>query len=86
MDSFRKEVIDHLRDRRAVLNTFVTLALIGPLIFGVMFKAIEAQMNRAESLQLPVMGAERAPALIAFLKNEGAKIETPPNDYESRFA
>jgi sodium transport system permease protein len=80
----RKEVIDHLRDRRAVLNTFVTLALIGPLIFGVMFKAIEAQMNKAESLRLPVIGAEHAPALIAFLKNEGAKIETTPNDYESR--
>jgi sodium transport system permease protein len=81
---FRKEVIDHLRDRRSVLNTFVTLALIGPLIFGVTFKAIEAQINRAESLRVPVIAAERAPALMAFLRNEGAKVEAAPADYEAR--
>jgi sodium transport system permease protein len=81
---FSKEVIDHLRDRRAVLNTFVTLALVGPLIFGIMFKAIEAQINKAESLRVPVIGAERAPTLIAFLENEGAKIEAAPSDYENR--
>lgn len=80
----KKEFIDHLRDRRAVLNNLISLALLGPLLFGVMFKVIEAQQNKAESLRLPVVGGERAPALIAFLNNEGAKVETAPADYEAK--
>ncbi len=81
---FKKEIIDHLRDRRSVFNNLGLLALMGPLIFGPIFYSLQAQLNKSEVLTLPVIGAERAPALMSFLKSHEVKIETAPDDYEEK--
>jgi sodium transport system permease protein len=81
---FRKEVVDHVRDRRALLNSLVTLVLLGPLLFGVMFKALEKQIDKIEIVQVAVLGAQHAPSLVAFLENAGVRVQPATPDFERR--
>ncbi|MGB8339141.1 MAG: ABC transporter permease [Burkholderiales bacterium] len=80
----KKEVTDHWRDRRSVLNNLGLLALMGPMMFGPMYYTLKAQMNKSDTLKLAVIGAERAPALIDFLHSHEVQTETAPADYENR--
>ncbi|MFP4334107.1 MAG: ABC transporter permease [Wenzhouxiangella sp.] len=84
MSVFTKEVLDNFRDRRVILNTLILGPLLGPVIFAVMISFMTSQATeRMESaLELPVIGAENAPALIGFLEREGVIIEEPPEDPE----
>lgn len=81
---FQKELIDNLRDRRSVFNALLSV-LLNPLlyilIFGLMGRAFSEQAERV--LELPVVGAEFAPNLIAFLEQEGVEIVAPPDDPEA---
>ncbi|GAP64951.1 ABC-type Na+ efflux pump, permease component [Mizugakiibacter sediminis] len=79
-----KEVRENLRDRRTVLNTLITGPLMAPLIFVLVFNTVVArELAKAEQpLPLPVVGAERAPNLIASLRAMGAVIEPGPADPE----
>jgi sodium transport system permease protein len=81
---FAKEVVDALRDRRTLLLTLFGSVISGPLILMLLFKLISSEIDRAEQLKLPVIGAERAPALIAFLERERVKIEVPPENFQAR--
>lgn len=78
---FVKEVVDNLRDRRTQASA-VLYPLIGPvilvLVFSVMGRQITEQVEAR--LRLPVEGAERAPALMAFLAGQGVDIVAPPAD------
>ncbi len=70
---FFKEVRENLRDRRTLVNAFVTGPLLGPLLFvlliGVM---VNQQLDKAElPLEVPVIGAQYAPNLIDALKAGG---------------
>ena len=64
----QKEIIDNLRDRRSVGNALLTV-LMNPLLFIVLFSFIGRTVSEKteQPLQLPVIGAEHAPALIAYL-------------------
>lgn len=81
---FKKEIIDHWRDRRSVLNNLGILALMGPLMFGPMFYSLKDQMNKSDTLKLAVLGAERAPALMDYLHSHQIQTETAPADYETK--
>ncbi|MEP6701396.1 MAG: ABC transporter permease [Betaproteobacteria bacterium] len=81
---FGKEIVDALRDRRTLLLTLFGSVISGPLILLLLFKLISTEIDRAEQLKLPVIGAERAPALIAYLERERVKIEPPPADYRAK--
>jgi sodium transport system permease protein len=81
---FKKEIIDHWRDRRSVMNNLGILALMGPLMFGPIFFSMQDQLNKSDSVKLAVIGAERAPALIAYLRNHQVQIDTAPTDYETK--
>lgn len=59
---FAKEIVDALRDRRTLLLTLFGSALSGPLVLLLLFKLISTEIDRADQLRLPVVGAERAPA------------------------
>jgi sodium transport system permease protein len=79
---FQKEVLDNLRDRRT-LGSAVIGALLGPLmilliiiILGQVFFKEGAQ----KPLVLPVVGAEHAPNLIEFLRQQNAEIVAGPAD------
>ena len=80
----RKELVETFRDRRTMLMTLATAALAGPIFLALIFNMIAGQGERARTLALPVDGAERAPALIAFLEREGVRILPMPADAVER--
>ncbi len=79
---FRKEMKDHLRDRRSVVSAFVS-PLIGPFIFAVMFTLMASWFREGKSLEVSVLGREHAPSLMAFLQRHGAELKDAPTDYEA---
>lgn len=81
---FLKELLDNFRDRRVILNTLVLGPLLGPVLFGVMISFIaKEETERMESaLELPVVGAENAPNLVAWMERQGVVVEPPPADPE----
>ena len=70
---FLKEVRENLRDRRTLLNAFVTGPLLGPLLLVLLVNVIiNQQMDKAEQpLPVPVIGAQYAPNLIHALQAGG---------------
>lgn len=77
---FLKELIDHLRDRRSVMGSIV-LPIVGPLLLLGMVELI-SDLRKDTALDLPVIGAEHAPALMKFLVQNGAKLLPSPADPE----
>jgi sodium transport system permease protein len=67
---FRKELIDSLRDRRAIYSIAFSV-LLGPIMVGVMMNRIADRQREAENVTIPVIGAEHAPALITWLDQQG---------------
>jgi len=81
---FQKEMLDNLRDYRSWM-TGLFWALFGPLILGgmIMLLGNTIRDNAEEALVLPVAGAENAPTLIAFLKQQEVIIVPAPADPEA---
>lgn len=81
----RKESTENIRDRRAIFNSL----LLGPVLFPLMFIAIiwfttTAEQERFEAtLEIPLVGAERAPSLVRFLEQKGVVIKPAPADPEA---
>ncbi len=67
---FSKECVDHVRDRRSLFSALLFGPLLGPVLFGIMMGAAitMAADDVEKALEVPVVGAERAPELIAFLR------------------
>ena len=62
----RKELMDHLRDRRSVALALFA-ALFGPLLIGLLFSLL-ARWHRGDSpIELPIAGRANAPGLVAFI-------------------
>ena len=79
---FRKEMLDGIRDRRSLMSVCIS-ALIGPLLVGFMFNRMAERQREAQDIQIPVVGAERAPALIDWLEQQdGVEIVEGPQDAE----
>jgi sodium transport system permease protein len=81
----RKELIDHLRDRRSILIAMI-YPMMGPLLLGLMFVFAGGSMQRGGAaaggpLLVPVVHAESAPELIRFLQQRGVELE--PTDEEA---
>jgi len=66
---FRKEVLDNVRDRRTLVSALIMGPLFGPMLFAFMINlSIERSLEDAERvIELPVIGAERAPNLRRYL-------------------
>ncbi|GAB4580654.1 MAG: ABC transporter permease [Anaerolineales bacterium] len=82
---FQKEVVDNLRDRRALSSTLMG-TLLGPGLMLLLFFVIGRTVDEAtqKALELPVIGAEHAPNLILYLEQNNVKIlAAPPNPEES---
>ncbi len=82
---FRKEVLDHLRDRRTLLSALLFAPLFGPILFAVvMSMSLKSQISEAdEALELPVIGVERAPNLIDFLTRNNVDVAAIDGDAEA---
>ncbi len=82
---FKKELIDNLRDRRSVSSALVTPVLMPLMIVSlliVMGRTLLADPQE-KPLQLPVIGAEYAPALIAYFQQNNVEIIPAPVDPET---
>lgn len=82
---FLKEVRENMRDKRTMFSTFVLGTLMGPVLFaGLIALIISITLERGEkALEVPVIGAEHAPNLVAWLKNRGVEVEAAPADPEA---
>jgi sodium transport system permease protein len=77
-----KEIVDIFRDRRTMLVTLVTAIAAGPVLMLLVLNLVARQADRAREIALPVIGAEHAPALIAFLERQQVAITAAPADFE----
>ena len=84
----RKELRDISRDRR----TLALVLFLGPLLYPLLMLGMGALAeNRARTqldstLEVPVVGLERAPNLVAFLATYGIKAIAPPKDLDAAIA
>jgi sodium transport system permease protein len=78
----RKELLDLFRDRRTVLlGLFMAPLLFPALILGMGTMAEQRARTQLDStLELPVLGAERAPNLMAHLATRNIDVIDPPDD------
>ncbi|MGH8141215.1 MAG: ABC transporter permease [Steroidobacteraceae bacterium] len=81
---FVKECRESLRDRRVLINALLLGPLLGPLLFaGLLRLTITRQLSQAQRpLTVAVIGAQRAPNLIAALEQQGLKLLPPVSDPE----
>ena len=82
---FAKEILDHFRDRRALLSALIMGPLFGPIFFAIVINLSLSQAinDEAKPLELPVIGAEHAPNLVAFLESENIIFKEPPESREA---
>jgi sodium transport system permease protein len=73
---FCKEMVDHLRDKRSILIAMI-YPLMGPFLLGAMFFFVGGSMrvNQSTALMVPIVHAESAADLVAFLQKSGAVIQ-----------
>jgi len=78
----KKELLDLFRDRKTVmLGLFLGPIVMPALILGMGALAEKKMRTQLEStLELPVVGAEHAPNLVAFLKGRNIEALPPPAD------
>lgn len=79
----RKELIDHLRDRRSIFSGLL-MPLLGPLMMLGVFALLASWLREDRPLRVAVAGARNAPTLIAFLQRSGAEVFDAPADYEAQ--
>src|SRR5215216_1123068 len=78
----RKEFKDSLRDRRALFSIAFTV-IVGPVLIGFMMNRAADREREADEVQIPVVGRNYAPALIAWLQQPGIEITDGPSDPEA---
>lgn len=75
----RKELLDGVRDRRALFSALL-YPLLGPLLSGMLLGFIADKQREAAEVPLPVVGIEHAPELIDWLERQGAEVVDGPAD------
>ena len=73
---FIKECRESLRDRRVLVNALLLGPLLGPLLFVMLLRlTISRQLTQAtRPLPVAIIGAQRAPNLIAALEQQGLQV------------
>jgi sodium transport system permease protein len=81
---FRKEMLDHLRDRRSILVAMI-YPLLGPLLLGIIFATTGTKMRVSGDapLVVPIVNAASAPGLVRFLESRGATVERARPDVKT---
>lgn len=74
---FRKEFLENLRDRRALLSALLFGPLFGPLLFGFMVSRMlnQSVAESDEPLRVTVSGSDHAPGLTRYLQAQGAQLK-----------
>ncbi len=79
---FLKEVRENLRDRRTLLSALLMGPLFGPILFAFVINISLKQSlgDNDEPLDVPVIGQEHAPNLMAYLRSHNINITAAPAD------
>lgn len=88
MTVMRKELLDIFRDRRTLLLALGLSPLLTPLLIiglGTLGES-RARSQIEKPLELPVVGREHAPNLIAWLEGQNVTIKAPPKDINAAIA
>ena len=82
---FMKEIVDNFRDRRTLVSALLMGPLFGPILFAFVINlSVKQSLENAEQpLDLPVIGSEYAPNLVAFLESRNIRIEDGPADRDA---
>lgn len=75
----RKELLDGVRDRRALFSALL-YPLLGPLLSGLLFGFIADKQRTAAEVPMPIAGQEHAPELVEWLTTAGVEIVEAPAD------
>jgi sodium transport system permease protein len=79
---WRKELVDASRDRRSLYSLIIG-ALMGPVVLGFILNRTVDRQRQADEIRLPIVGAENAPALVDWLRQQsGVEILPGPADPE----
>jgi sodium transport system permease protein len=72
----RKELIDALRDRRALVSILISV-LFAPAIMAFAMNRVADREREAEEIRVPIVGRQNAPALVAWLGQQaGVQVAT----------
>ncbi|HEX4858199.1 MAG TPA: ABC transporter permease subunit [Usitatibacteraceae bacterium] len=77
----RKELVDHLRDKRTATMIFLLSVLMGPVIligFATFLSSVE---KKAEAREVFIAGAQHAPQLRNFLARQDITVKDPAAGY-----
>ncbi|MCB1647327.1 MAG: hypothetical protein KDI36_17830, partial [Pseudomonadales bacterium] len=69
---FRKEVLDGLRDKRALMSALI-FPLLAPFLVLFLVTTMIDMRTSDDDLQIAVIGADNAPHLIDWLEEKGLK-------------
>jgi len=74
---FRKEFIDSARERRALASALLFGPLFGPVLFAIVVSfTVSLQVDESsESIEIPIVGGEGAPNLVAHLGQQFIDVE-----------
>jgi sodium transport system permease protein len=81
----RKEVTENFRDRRTLLSALLMGPLFGPILFAFVINlSLKQQLgNEGEALDLPVLGQEHAPNLVAYLASQNINVMDAPGSRDA---
>jgi sodium transport system permease protein len=84
----RKELKDLFRDRRTVFLSLALGPILLPLLLVGIFTLTENRIRdlSEKPLELPVVGKDNAPNLIAWLEGQNVTIKAPPRDIAAAIA
>ncbi len=77
----KKELTDHLRDRRTVMMIFLLSIAMGPLILWGLGYFISSIEKKAEQKEIYVQGQANSPEIINFLQRADMTIKEPKPDF-----
>ena len=85
---FIKEVLDNLRDKRTLSSALIMGPIFGPILFAFVINlSIERSLESAEqTLELPVIGQEHAPNMVAYLRSRNIDAVDGPADLAAAMA
>ena len=75
-----KELLDGLRDRRAVASAF-SFPMFAPLLIAFMLNSLAT--SNETPLDIAIIGADQAPGLVDFIDGQGIDLSDPPADTEA---
>jgi sodium transport system permease protein len=78
---WKKELIDHLRDRRTVMMVFMLSVMMGPLLLIGLSYFISNVEEKAEKKEVFILDASNAPQLSNFLARQDFTIKDPKPDF-----